>query len=359
MEAAFPEWPAPLAPEEKMSKINAGIVGTGFMAVAHLKAYRQLDNVRVAALCNPSGRNLDGDFSDVQGNIGDDNPVNLDMTNVKAFRDYDEMLTDDSIDLIDITTPTFLHHEQAIAALRVDKHVLCEKPLARTSSQAQEIAEAAANSKGMFMPAMCLRFWPEWAWVKNAIEDGRFGKVLNARFRRVGEPPAWGQSSFLDGEKSGGALLDLHIHDADFVLHCFGWPKAIFAQGHSKVSNDIDHVLAQYVYEDGKAVSAEGSWSMTPGFGFNMSYTVNFETATADYDLVRGEDALKLFVEGKEPETIELDAPDGYAGQISHLLEAIENNQPPTRVTVEDGVRSVKLCEAAKKSIDLGKIGPL
>ena len=64
------------------------------------------------------------------------------------------------------------------------------------------------------MPAMCLRFWPEWKWVKDAIDEDRYGRPLSARFRRVAEAPAWGQNSFLDGEKSGGGLLDLHIHDA-------------------------------------------------------------------------------------------------------------------------------------------------
>ena len=339
-----------------MEPIQVGIAGTGFMAVAHLKAYRQIEGVSVAGLCNPSGRNLDGDFSDVHGNIGDDEPVKLDMTGVKAFRDYDEMLADDTIDLIDITTPTFLHREQALAALAAGKHVLCEKPLARTGTEAREIAAAAAEAKGVFMPAMCLRFWPEWAFAKTTINENRYGKVLNARFRRVGEPPAWGQKSFLDGQKSGGALLDLHIHDADFVLHCFGWPKAIYAQGHPKVSGDIDHVVAQYVYESGTVVSAEGSWSMTPGFGFNMSYTVNFETATIDYDLARGDDALKLFAEGKEPETLKLDEPDGYVGQITHLLEAIRSGRQPSQVTVEDGVRSVELCEAARRSIETAEI---
>jgi predicted dehydrogenase len=339
-----------------MSKTNVGIVGTGYMAVAHLKAYQQLDNVCVAALCNPSGHNLDGDFSDVHGNIGDDEPVKLDMDGVKTFRNFDEMLADDSIEMVDITTPTILHHEQSLAALRAGKHVLCEKPLARTSELAREIVAAAKEEKGFFMPAMCLRFFPEWAWVKEAMDDNRFGRVLNARFRRVGEPPTWGQSSFLNGEKSGGALLDLHIHDADFVLHCFGWPKAIYAQGHSKVSGEIDHVLAQYEFENGAAVSAEGSWSMTPGFGFNMSYTVNFERATVDYDLARDDEALKVFEEGKEPQTLKLDEPDGYVGQISHLLEAIETGQPPARVTAEDGARSVELCEAAGRSIEAGEV---
>ncbi len=338
-----------------MNPIRVGIVGTGFMAVAHIRAYQQVAGVEIGALCNPSGRNLDGDFSDVHGNIGSDEPVKLDMANISACRNLDELLADESIDLIDITTPTFLHHEQALAALASGKHVLCEKPLARTSGQAREIAEAAQNANGFFMPAMCLRFWPEWKWVKDAIDDGRFGKPLSARFRRVAEAPAWGQTSFLDGKKSGGALLDLHIHDADFAAYCFGRPSHVYAQGHTKVSGEIDHVLAQYTVECGAAVSAEGSWAMAKGFGFNMAYTVNFENATVDYDSARGDEALKLFEPDKEPQVLKLDEGDGYTGQIAHLVESIQSGKAPTIVTAQDGLTSVELCEAAAQSIDSGK----
>jgi predicted dehydrogenase len=326
------------------------------MAVAHIRAYQQVDGVEIAALCNPSGGHLDGDFSDVHGNVGSDEPVKLDMTHIAAYRSLNELLADDSIDLIDITTPTFLHHEQALAALASGKHVLCEKPMARTGDEAHEITEAAKNAKGYFMPAMCLRFWPEWAWVKDAIDDGRYGRVLSARFRRVAEAPAWGQNTFLDGKKSGGALLDLHIHDADFVRYCFGEPKSMYAQGHTKVSGEIDHVLAQYEVDCGAAVSAEGSWAMTQGFGFSMEYTVNFEHATADFDNTREEDCLKIFKQGKELETLKLDAPDGYAGQIAYFAECIRDGKPPSVVTAADGAESVELCEAAGRSIESGEI---
>jgi predicted dehydrogenase len=326
------------------------------MAVAHIRAYQQVDGVEIAALCNPSGGHLDGDFSDVHGNVGSDEPVKLDMTHIAAYRSLNELLADDSIDLIDITTPTFLHHEQALAALASGKHVLCEKPMARTGDEAHEITEAAKNAKGYFMPAMCLRFWPEWAWVKDAIDDGRYGRVLSARFRRVAEAPAWGQNTFFDGKKSGGALLDLHIHDADFVRYCFGEPKSMYAQGHTKVSGEIDHVLAQYEVDCGAAVSAEGSWAMTQGFGFSMEYTVNFEHATADFDNTREEDCLKIFKQGKELETLKLDAPDGYAGQIAYFAECIRDGKPPSVVTAADGAESVELCEAAGRSIESGEI---
>ena len=98
--------------------INVGIVGLGFMAATHIKAYRQFADARVTAICNPSGRHLDGDFSGVAGNVGDNAPVKLDMSQVKAFRDYAAMLADPAIQLIDICAPTLAHADLAIAALQ-------------------------------------------------------------------------------------------------------------------------------------------------------------------------------------------------------------------------------------------------
>ncbi len=338
-----------------MTPVNIGIVGTGFMAVAHIKALRQIPEARIAALCNPSGRNLDGDFSKVFGNTGTHEPVRLDMCEVKPYRDFAALLADPEIHVVDLTTPTHLHVEQAIAALRAGKHVFCEKPLARTAAEARAIVAEAAQSKGFLMPAMCLRFWPEWAWLKQAIDEDRYGRVLSARFRRVAEPPAWGQQNFLDGKKSGGALLDLHIHDADFVQFCFGRPRRVFATGHSSVSGAIDHVIAQYDVAGGAVVHAEGSWAMTRGFGFNMAYTVNFEGATADYDFARGKEALKLFESGQEPRGVACNGADGYVGEWRHFLESIQAGKPPSIVTAADGANAVELCEAEERSIATGQ----
>ena len=176
----------PRAPHSALhNPVGVGIVGLGFMAATHLKAYRQIDGYRIAALCNPSGRNLDGDFSKVAGNVGSTEPLQLDMSQVKAYRNFAEMLADPAVQLVDICAPTHTHPELAIAALRAGKHVLCEKPLARTAELAREIAGAAGRAKTFLMPAMCLRFLPEWAWAKKAIEDKTYGRCLSARFRRV------------------------------------------------------------------------------------------------------------------------------------------------------------------------------
>jgi predicted dehydrogenase len=235
--------------------------------------------------------------------------------------------------------------------LQAGKHVLCEKPLARTVESARRIVEAGRGARGIFMPAMCLRFWPEWKWLKETIASGRYGNVLAARFRRVAEPPGWGKNTFFNGAESGGGLFDLHVHDTDFVQYCFGRPRSVFSSGYSKTSGAIDHVVTQYEVDSGAIVHAEGSWAMCPGFGFNMSYTVNFEHATADYDIARTAESLRLATETKAPEIVRCDGGDGYIGELRHFIEAIRAGHPPTVVTAADGLASVEICAAEELSV--------
>ena len=330
--------------------MKVGIVGLGFMSVAHIKGYRQLDDVEIVAVCNPSGRRLDGDLSDVSGNVGDQEPISLDMNRVTGYRDYAAFLKHPGMTVVDICTPTKTHAKLCVQALETGLNVLCEKPLARTLAEAKTIAAASSGASGIFMPAMCLRFWPEWAWLKEAIDQNRYGKILAAHFRRVAEAPGWGQGAYFDGAESGGALFDLHVHDVDFVQYCFGRPLSVFSSGFSKVSGAIDHVLTQYSFESGACISAEGSWAMTPGFGFNMSYTAIFENATIDYDMARGEDCLKLYSGSGAGEVVRCQEKDGYASELEYFLNLIRNGQRPEKVTVADAVVTTEICEAEEKS---------
>ncbi len=338
--------------------INVGVIGTGYMALTHLRAYQKLEGIRVTALCNPSGRNLDGDFTEVARNAGETLPVRFDMTEVKAVGDVETLLKDPDLQVIDICTPTSTHVELSIAALAAGKHVLLEKPIARTSADAQKIVAAAkeAEQRGVYlMPALCIRFWPEYQWLKQTITAGTYGKVLDARFRRVSSAPGWGKQHFLKGTDSGGALLDLHIHDTDFIAYCFGQPHSVVSSGYTRVSGAIDHVVTLYQYPDGPTVSAEGSWGMAPGYPFQMSYVVNFEGATVDYDVNRGAHALRLYVPGVAPVSLQLEGGDGYVGEIKHFMACIQAGHPPTVVTAEDALNSTLLCEAEDASVRSGK----
>lgn len=339
--------------------INVAIVGLGFMGVTHIKAYRNIPNAKLYAVCDAVRLPVDGDLSNVSGNVGTEEAVRLDMSQVKATKNLEDLLADPAVDLIDLCVPTLAHTKLAIAALQAGKHVICEKPMARTSALAREMVEAAKTAKGFFMPAMCIRFWPEYQWLKQMVQAGTFGRVLSARFSRLGEPPAWGHEHFFDGAKSGGAILDLHIHDTDFVQYCFGRPKSVFSSGFTLYSGAIDHVFTQYQVEGGATVFAEGSWALSDGFGFNMSFTVIFEKATVDYNLARKSKPLRLFRKGKKPRTVRPEGGDGYIGELKHMIESIETGRPPSIVTGADGLSSVEICEAEEKSIATGQVIPL
>jgi predicted dehydrogenase len=161
--------------------------------------------------------------------------------------------------------------------------------------------------------------------------------------------------SYFNGQASGGALLDLHIHDSDFVQFLFGRPASVYSRGLTRFSGAIDHVVTQYEVSCGAVVSAEGTWLMTAGGGFHMGYTIHFERATADFDLARGNEALKLFKEGAKPRVIRCDGPDGYTGELRHMIESIRAGRAPTIVTPRDALSAVEICEAEEKSIRIGK----
>jgi predicted dehydrogenase len=337
-------------------KVNVGVVGLGFMGVMHIRAYQQIRNARLVAVCDPIRQPANGVLTDPGGNVGNAAPVKLNMKQVKPYLALDELLADPNVQLVDVCVPTHLHAPTAIAALNAGRHVLCEKPLARTSLQAGEIVAAAEKAKGFFMPAMCMRFWPGWSWLKPAIEAKTYGEALAARFRRMAEPPGWGRENYFKGAQSGGALLDLHIHDTDFIQFCFGRPQSVFSSGLSKFTGAVDHVVTQYQFGSGVVVSAEGSWLMTPGGGFNMSYTVHFEKATADFDFSRGPEALKLIQLGRKPRVVKSKGPDGYVGELRHMVDSIRSGQRPTVVTARDALSAVEICEAEERSVKSGKV---
>ena len=332
--------------------VNVAVVGLGFMGITHLRAYLANPLARVVAVCDAVRVPVNGVLAGVSGNIRKSDDIHL-GAHVKVYRTTDELFADPDVELVDLCTPTPLHAPQAIAALNAGKHVICEKPLARTSAEAREILEAAAESPGILMPAFCMRFWPGWRWLKQVVDEQTYGKVLAARFRRDSAMPAWSQQgTYSGGQDLGGALFDLHIHDSDFVNYLFGRPSGVFSTGVLSASGAINHVVTQYHYPGGPSVHAEGSWLLTQGF--NMSYTLLCEQATIDFDLTRGADSLKLLESGKDPHVVDLGEGDGYSEEIAYILECVAKRQAPGVVSAVDGVTALEICEAEEQSIRSG-----
>jgi predicted dehydrogenase len=335
--------------------INIGILGMGYMGRTHYEAYQQLADVHIRAICDNKLARAHGDLTGTAGNVLKEGIDRISMEGVHGTTNWREVVELPDVDAIDICTRTPSHVEIAIAALEQGKHVICEKPLARFSTDAAKIVAAAERSRGTFMPAMCLRFWPEWVWAKEAVADRRFGRVVGATFRRVASmPKGW----FSDGAQSGGALVDLHIHDVDFILWLFGRPASVFSGGYSKTSGAVDHVFTQYLFAAADApqlVTAEGCWCMADGFEFEMSFAINFESATLDYDFARGAQALKLFRESRT-EVVTCKTENGYVGELRYFTDCIRRGEKPAIVTGPDAVECLKVLEAEQESVLSGRL---
>ena len=330
-------------------RVNVAVAGLGFMGTTHLRTYQKIPNARIVAVCDKLRAPVNGVLHAVQGNINSAADIHL-GPRVRVYREFEELLADREAELVDICTPTALHSAQVVAALKARKHVLCEKPMAENAADAGRILRTAAAAKGFFMPAMCMRFWPGWSWLKEVVTRKTFGAVQAVSFRRVTAKPAWSTA----GTHLGGALLDLHIHDTDFVNFLFGRPAAVYSTGVTSAGGTVDHIVTQYIYGKGPVVYAEGSWLLPDGF--NMSFTMNCARATVDFDLSRGADALRVDEKGKKPRTIKLKKTDGYQEEIAYFVRCVAAGTRPKIVTVQDGLTALEICAAEEKSVRSGTI---
>ena len=323
------------------------------MGRMHYRCWRSLAGTTVAAVCDADPHALDESARN-RGNIaGAEGDV--DLAGVKVYADFDDLLRQEPLDALSITIPTHLHPAATIAALDAGLHVLCEKPMALNRADGTRMIEAAQRSGKVLQIGHCIRFWPEYAKTKELIDSGQYGKVRAAMFQRLSLTPTWAWDGWLmDPARSGSAAMDLHIHDSDFVQYVFGMPKAVFSRTARGPSNDADHIVTQYVYDEDCVVTAEGGWAMSPTFGFEMSFNIVLEKATIVYDCTRSPAFKVCPVEG-DAFTPEVASGDGYANEIAHFVKAVRGETVPPIITPEQSVDSVRLVLAEKQSAASGE----
>lgn len=336
--------------------IGVGIIGIGFMGCTHLAAYQRAraDGVpcRVVAVSDRSAERLSG-RAPASGNLDSGAAAEqlFDLAEVAAYADADALLADDAVDLVSVCTHTDTHVEIASRALAAGRHVLVEKPVALDVAGVETLMDAAERAQRFCMPAMCMRFWPGWDWLKDKADTRTFGRVISARFERLGAPPAWGGGFYGDLSRSGGALFDLHVHDVDFVYHLFGPPRAVSSAGTPA------HVASRFDYPDIPGqVAAEGGWMTAPAFPFRMRYLVEFERAVAEFDSLR--DPALLVHGGGAPAAVELPDRNGYDGEVRHAVDLALGWRVAMVAPLEDALAVTRLILAERASLASGAAVP-
>lgn len=324
--------------------MKVAILGAGFMGSTHGKAYKQVDGVEIAAIYAHSDRR-GGPLAEELGTV---------FTN-----SIDRILQDDTIDAIDNCLPTPEHRPLTEAALAAGKHVLLEKPIALNDADAAALVAAGEASDKVFMLAHVLRFWPEYVRLQQMAAGGEIGELRSGLAYRRQPFPAWSEL-FSRSDLTGGAVIDMMIHDIDALNWVFGTPLSVTARG---VRNDRSGGWDQVqILIDYGATSAmvDGGMMMPETYPFTSTLQVLGADGYLQYDFraggrsveeAGGTNELLHFANEGEPAKLAVEQKDPYLAEIEYFVECVRAGKPATRATPAEARLALDTALAARESM--------
>lgn len=324
---------------------NIGLVGLGFIGKMHLQAYHSLGNCRVAAICTR--------------NEGKDEEITS-LFHGAFVSDYDDLLSREDIDIIDICLPTFLHEAYIIKAAKAGKHIICEKPLTLSMESAERIFKEVQDHGVRLFVGHVLRFWPEYKRIKSYSESDQLKNIEIVHAQRLGQAPAW-SDWFRHPEKSGGALFDLHIHDIDFVTYLLGEVESVYATGSKNKYGAWDHIMTTLAFKNRSKAFVEASHRMPNGYPFTMSFRAQAVQGTLDYHVAAGENIEQInnqqfvYYNQEKKSSIDINNEDAFQNQLAYFVDCIETNQENTVIPLEAVFYTLKLLKAIEASLETGQ----
>lgn len=321
------------------------VLGAGFMGGTHARAYHAMPDVEVAGIYAKSERRA----APLAEELG-----------TTWTGDLDALLDDASIDAIDICLPTTSHRLAAEAALAAGKHVLLEKPIALTLEDADALVAAGERTGKVFMIAHVLRFWPEYVELQRVIASGQLGRPVSAVATRRQPFPAWSEAK---ADLTGGAVVDMLIHDYDALNWMFGAPTSVTARGwFNDRSGGWDHAQVQVAYGDGSAL-VDGGMMMPESYPFSSSLQVLCESGAIEYhfraggrsvEMGAGVNDLILYPNDGDPIHLTAEAADPYVAECAYFIDCIRTGRPADRATPADARLALQVALTARAALDTG-----
>jgi predicted dehydrogenase len=319
--------------------MKIAMIGLGFMGSTHLKALKNVAGAQLVAVSSVDARQLSGDLSGIQGNIGGPGEK-LDFSGLRRYPDAMDAARDPEAEAVDICLPTNLHAEVAIEALRHGKHVLVEKPMAIDGPTADRIIAEAQKQGKILMTAQVLRFMPPYVVLRELLKNNGLGAVRSAIFRRRCAAPGWAAWS-TNRKLSGGGVFDLVIHDVDMCIHLFGIPEAVSAWGYEDMPHGIDIITAQLHYPSIGSVTVTGGWHHPKAYPFSMEYTVVADGGTVEFSTAGRPPAL--YSAAGEEQKLPVADKDGYQAEIEYFVDCARAGRQPEVCPPKESAASVKL----------------
>jgi len=323
--------------------MRVAVIGAGTMGSVHSDAYARMPGVELAGIVDPR-------LPACQSLAA--------RLNTKAYSTWDELLSSAQFDLVDVCVPTYLHRSYTEKAAKAGKHVICEKPMARSLADARAMIEACRTAGVQLFVAHVLRFFPEYERAGALIHQGAVGKPGVIRTTRAGGYPLAWEDWYASYRRSGGVIMDLIIHDFDWLRGTFGDVERVFAKSlRGRDTQRLDYALVTLRFQSGAIAHVEGSWAHRDGFHTRLEVTgtggiIEFDSRQAT--------PLRVSVDRAETGAAGVAVPESplaqnpYYRELEHFVHCLQTGSQP-RVTAQDGYKALEIAVAALVSATTGR----
>ena len=314
--------------------MRVGLVGAGFMGGVHLSAYAGIPEVEVVGVADAR----------IESAI-----AGAEMVGARPYASYEELVAADDVQVVDICLPTAFHRDLAV---REGRHVILEKPIARTMEDAQQILDAFSGDGPRLFVGHVVRFFPEYVGIKQKIDAGDLGTVGVVRTSRRSPFLLGWNDWYADWRVSGGVLLDLVIHDFDYLRWTLGEVERVYARGIlGREYNRLDYVLATLRFESGAIAHVEGHWGYPGPFNYSIEVAGSEALVT-----VNSTEPAALRMIGGTPEEIPnlASGTSPYEKELEHFIHCIATGEEPI-VQAQDACEALRIGLAATESVLTGE----
>jgi predicted dehydrogenase len=327
------------------------------MGWIHYLAYKNVAGAQLTAVCARDAKKLAGDWRGIKGNFGPPGEQ-VDLSGVAKHRELAALLADPNVDIVDICLPPHLHCEASLAALKAGKHVFCEKPMALTTDECDEMCAAAKRAGKQLLIGHVLPFFPEYAKAREIIASGTYGRLIGGHFKRVISDPLW-LNDFYDPHKVGGPLVDLHVHDAHLIRYLLGMPRAVMSQGRMRGAV-VEYCQSLFQFDDPRLVVGAASGVIPQqGRGFTHGFEMHLEKATLHYEFAAFSDRaelmpLKVLTSDNQvlrPDLGEADSIAAFVAEIEEVVSAIDSGKPSPLLGGDLARDAILLCHKQTEAV--------
>lgn len=324
--------------------MKVAVIGAGTMAQVHSAAYLNMPQIQLVGIVDHHegrGQKL------------------ADERNTTYYPSLQALFDTEQVDVVDVCVPTPVHKEYVLKAAYAKKHVICEKPMARNLEDAREMIDVCKQEGVRFFVAHVVRFFPEYVLAQQRISANDIGEVGTVRARRGGSFPLATEDWYASFEKSGGLIVDLMIHDFDYLRGVFGEVDRVYAKSLlGREVNRIDHALVSLRFKNGVIAHVEGTWAEPSGFSTQFEFAGTSGIITHDS---REEVVIKSAFRETSEHAEGVNVPESpvnkspYQLELEHFLSCIETGAQ-SRVTPEDGYLALEISLAALESVKSGSV---